>query len=105
MALEQAAHKRFTDEAAAYLRARHVGNPITKDAGFLRFIDEGAQRAANFGIMRQVDVIRFLEVQLVTGANFESSKQYAWVADYLREEMDAEKRLDIVMERLRFGAV
>lgn len=99
----QASWKRFDENAAAYLRAHYGKNTVTQDAAVLSaFIDQGVRRAAVFGISREVDVIRFLEVLLVTGTDFENSARYRWVADYLREDMRAEARLDLVIQRLHF---
>lgn|SRR5450759_2445638 len=97
--------QRFDDTAAEYLRTNHPDEPISKDDSQLaRFIKQGVDKGASYAITREVDVIRFLEVLLVTGMDFEASASLRWVADYLREPVRAEHRLDNVIERLHFEA-
>ncbi|MFN0104262.1 MAG: hypothetical protein ACKV2U_19525 [Bryobacteraceae bacterium] len=104
--LAKASRDRFNKTAAAYLREHYSGHLVTKsDSALAAFVDQGVDHATTFDITREVDVIRFLEVLLAIGANFESSAQYSWVADYLREGMRPEARLEIVMKRLHFGSV
>lgn len=97
--------RRFDETAAVYLREHHSEEPVTKnDSALDRFIKQGVDKAAAFRITREVDVIRFLEVLLVTGMQFETSAEYSWVADYLREDIRAEARLDNVIKRLHFDS-
>jgi hypothetical protein len=103
-ALLSASRARFNRTAAVYLRTQHAGHPVIQnDSSVAEFVDQGVKQAAKFGITREVDVIRFLEVLLAIGEDFESSVCYIWVADYLREDMRAEARLDAVIMRLHFG--
>jgi hypothetical protein len=101
--MEDVSRRRFDEMAAAYLRKHHAEEPVTKDEPELRgFIKQGVDKAATFRITREVDVIRFLEVLLITGMEFETSTESSWVAEYLREDIRAEARLDNVIKRLHF---
>jgi hypothetical protein len=103
-ALAQESRIRFAKNATAYIRAAYTEQALGQNAPELAgFIDQGIQMATAFGITSEVDVIRFLEVLLVTGADFEDSAEYNWVADYLREDIRPEARLDNVVQRLHFG--
>ena len=102
--LANVSRDRFNRTAAAYLLIRYPGHAATSsDPALAAFIEQGVDHAATFGITREVDVIRFIEVLLATELDFENSARYSWIADYLREDMRAEARLDIVMKRLHFG--
>jgi hypothetical protein len=102
--LAKYSRQRFDDAVAGYLRSNHPHEHVSQDASELaRFIKEGVDKGASYGITREMDVIRLLEVLLVTGMDFEASDSLRWVADYLREPVDAELRLDNVIERLHFA--
>jgi hypothetical protein len=102
--MAEVSRERFDKNTAAYFRKHYPEEPVTKDDSKLAgFINHGVDKAASFGIAREVDVIRFLEVLLVTGVEFETSAGTSWVSDYLRENIRAEARLDNVIKRLHFG--
>lgn len=102
-AMDEVYRGRFDERAAAYLREHHTSEPVTRnDSDLTRFIEQGVDQGAAFRVTREIDVIRFLEVLLVTGTGFETSVEYSWVADYLREDVSAQARIDNVLKRLHF---
>jgi hypothetical protein len=98
-----ASRRRFALEATKYLASHQPQGRITGDPSALgAFVEQGMQKAALLKIAREVDVVRFLEVLLITGLRFENSARFRWVGDYLRQPMPAEQCLDHIVERLRF---
>lgn len=102
--LEQHALNDFKARAEKYLRHAHPDAPFLASQGaVLLFIEEAANKAREYNIVREVDIVRFIDVLVAVGTDFELNHRYAWIADYLREPVRAEFRIDCACERLRFG--
>ncbi len=103
-AFQEASRKNFEARAAEYLKGSYPDARFTSDEDVLaRFVSAAIDKAAEYDIRREVDVIRFLQVFIAIGGNFEMLPDFSWIVDYLREPIRAELRIDYICERLRFG--
>jgi hypothetical protein len=104
--LSYAQQEEFKTRAFEYLRQFHRDSRFVRDQEVLMgFVEDGIEKARAYDIVREVDAIRFLEIMMGLGKEFEFSEDWRWVVDYLREPKPAEERLDLVCERIRFGGL
>jgi len=69
----------------------------------LAFIQKGISEANNYNIVTAINVIRYLKLKYQIGDNNWTKSNYKWIHDYLIKQLSAEKRLDLIIENLRFG--
>lgn len=81
--LGQARLQQFEDDMAAHLTKRFGGSAVVEDINRLRlFIRKDIRRAAEYGIVIQYDVRRFLEFSAEYGPDFDT---IPWIADILSD--------------------
>ena len=100
-ALSDALREAFEARALEYLRTSHPDSSAIQDEAALRdLICPGIERAEYYDITREIDVIRFLELLVTLGQDFDASQQFS---DCLHRQAPAEERLDEIIEQIRFG--
>jgi hypothetical protein len=101
--MSQKAHASFEGRAFEYLAPR-VRRPATPEADeeLRQDIKRGIGDAKAVNITREVDTIRYLELTLGLGKTRLEEPRFQWVDDYLREQIPAGERLDLIAERLMF---
>ena len=99
--LSQAQRRDFEDRACNYFRKWYPRNPQVCECKNLRsLVQAGTEKAAGYYITREIDVVRFLELQLVLGTDFDMATTYSKI---LLRDIAPEERLDEIVERARFG--
>ena len=64
-------------------------------------IRQGVARAARYGITSELDVVRYLDLSVVLGLDFDSGKRYPWAQQILEDrELDADEKIDALFDRL-----
>jgi hypothetical protein len=102
-AFSQAQKESFEVRAFAYLRQWHATDlkPLD-DAALNAFIRRGIIKARGYGITREIDVLRFLEIMVTLGPDFDTSPQLGWTKECLLQPLHAEERLDLICQRYYF---
>lgn len=77
----------FIDRACGYFRRRWTGKcSEMSDRQLDAMIRAARDRAESYGIEVQRDVVRFMEVWLFLGADFDRSPDHPWAARILEDE-------------------
>jgi hypothetical protein len=73
-------------------------------AGLSRFIQTNINRALGYGIERERDVCKFLDVGMALGEDFDRSGKYPWSCEILEDEwLAGEEKVDrLVQTALRY---
>jgi hypothetical protein len=98
-ALADARYRSFTAEACRHCRLRHPDMCALWDGGKLRsIVEEGLRRARSYGFEAAADFIRFLDLVITQGVDFDESD---WAAPILAEQRYLPKtRLDVLFRTL-----
>lgn len=67
------------------------------------FVQEGIIESRTCNIIKELDVIRYLKLKYQIGLLDWNAPRLEWIQNYLRKKWSAEKKLDHIIERLRFG--
>jgi hypothetical protein len=104
-AFSQQQHLRFEDEMLAHLR-REYGHVLGRrdDAWVREMIRVGIDQAAEYDIVLERDVARYLELMLVLSPDFDDSDETPWGRNILTDaSLSAEEKLDRICEFVLFG--
>jgi hypothetical protein len=82
--LERAMRQRFVNEMRRELDNAFPQSGTSEEAK-LGLIDEGIARAETFGIVRRLEVKRYLHYVLAHGIQFGTEPDSAWAGDILRD--------------------
>ncbi len=102
-ALSQSRAMDFEERAICSLT--RISNKLyeTHDSKKLKyFVHEGVLEARELRIVAECDVIRYLKMKYKFGTKNWNSLDFKWIHEYLRRQLPACKRLDLIIECLRF---
>jgi hypothetical protein len=86
-ALVDAYRELYVDRTCQYFRRNWSGECEGMDSEALRSVIRDARgRAESYGIYIEADVVRFTEVWLLLGEDFDHSPKYRWAPDILTNE-------------------
>jgi hypothetical protein len=91
----------FHQRVAAHLR-EFFPNLVrdADDARIERLVRRAMQRAAAYDIQGELDIVRFIDLCLVLGVNFDFSEAHGWAEQLLRSPgLPAAARLRLVLDR------
>ena len=83
---------------------RHLKNCISAscasigDADLLRIIRWGRRRSRAYGIEREYDFFRYLNLMFMFGVELDTAPQYPWAARILTSKGHASARMDLLMD-------
>jgi hypothetical protein len=104
--LAKAETKTFEDRMVQHL-TRFFPDACSQDSeiDIREAIRRGISNAAAYGITREVDVARYIDLGVVLGADFHLGRPHLWVPDILRHpNLSAHEKLQLIFERLRASA-
>jgi hypothetical protein len=95
-------HTSFVDRSASFLRERYPAETIQYSSHQLTdLIEAGIVRARRYAIERECDVIRFLELMMISSPDFDDPARLSWPAPLLQcDEFSAPDKLDLVFDYL-----
>lgn len=68
-------------------------------AGLFRFIQVNIDRALQYGIERERDICKFLDVAMALGEDFDRSGKYRWSFEILEDEwLTGQEKIDRLVE-------
>jgi hypothetical protein len=68
------------------------------EADLLKIIRWGRRRSRGYGIEREYDFFRYLNLMFMFGVEFDTSPQYPWAARILTGKGRASARMDLLMD-------
>ena len=102
---EQAAVLIAAGEVQTEARAmRHLKSCIAEscasmtEADLLEIIRWGRRRSRRYGIEREYDFFRYLNLMFMFGVDFDTSPRYPWAARTLTSKGRASARMDLLMD-------
>jgi hypothetical protein len=103
-ALQEAAMRSFEQRMVLHLRqffpeeCRRAGEMRT-----LAAIRQGVQRAQAYGIESEIDVVRYIDISVVLGLDFDSGKRYPWARQILEDgEMDGSEKINALLDTMDY---
>jgi len=92
----------FVDRAAEHLRAEYQ-EPLQDipDKDLLSIIHTGIEKAGNYGITYEKDVLQFLEHTISLGADFDCNPELSGIQEILSESIDGTMKIILVNEYIQ----
>lgn len=66
------------------------------------FVQKGITEARTLKILTEIDMIRYLRLKYQLMPQNWSASRFSWIHRYLQKQLPAGKRIDLIVERLRF---
>ena len=101
-ALDAAVRAAFHRRAIAHLRAAFPGHETLRDTDrATATVDAAMERAADYGITSERDVVRFIDLEFALGTDFPDRDPTAWVRNVLEAPRQSPaERMNRIYDRL-----
>lgn len=75
----------------------------TGDEQLAEFVRHGVARAGNYGLIIELDVVRYLHVMQALGRDFDSSERTAWARPLLeRKDITPADKMDLLRDAVEY---
>jgi len=91
--------KKFLDRALLHLaRCFPRENKIAGETELRKLVEYAMQRSAAYGVVVERDVLKYLDMMLVFGCDYDVDKRFPWAGEILRTRNSPEVKIAVLTE-------
>lgn len=96
-AFAEAEMKKFTGRAVSHLaRCFPRESETMGELGLLETVEYGLQRSSSYGIVAESDILKYLDMMVVFGRDYDADERFAWAGEILQTHNSPKVRMSVL---------